>query len=293
MGRDCRSVRVALESRVAGGYTMATVATSPSTAPWAAALHLAPGSALYVGPLNATGRHRHHALQVCVGGAAGFRLRLGPRDPWQALTAAVVDADVPHQFDGRGELHAMLYLEPEYLTERLGVIPAGAGLSVLVNDGVETIRLGMAGTAAGGFAPEKVRELHRRMLHILGHDVSGRRPLDARIERLLDAMRRSPAAAWSLADAAAVMTLSIGRARHLFVGEIGITLRRFRRWIRLEAALHVLAGGQSLTTAAHSAGFADSAHLSRAFREMFGMAPSTATSAARILVDHGRGLTVP
>lgn len=267
---------------------MTPVASSPPTCKWAAALYLTPGSALYLGPLDATGRHRHHALQACVGSEPGFRLRLGARDPWRTLAAAVVDADVPHEFDGRGKLHAMLYLEPECGTERLDVIASGAGISVLEDDRLETIRRGMADTVASGFAPEGVRELHRQMLLVLGRGVSGRHPLDHRIERLLDTMRRSPGAAWSLTDAAAVLTLSPGRARHLFIGEIGISLRRFRRWIRLEAALHVLADGESLTTAAHSAGFADSAHLSRAFRETFGMTPSAVTGFARILVDHGR-----
>jgi AraC-like DNA-binding protein len=37
----------------------------------------------------------------------------------------------------------------------------------------------------------------------------------------------------------------------------------------------VFAAGGSLTDAAHEAGFADSAHLSRTFRRMFGVAPSS------------------
>lgn len=264
------------------------VASTPPASKWIAALYLTPGSALYLGPLGATSRHRHHALQACVGGEAGFRLRLGVRDPWRILQAAVVDADVAHEFDGGGHLHAMLYLEPECGTERLNAIPVGLGLSVLDPDRLGTIRREMEDTVAGGFAPDRVLELHRQILQVFGRAVSERRPLDQRIERLLESMRRNPGAAWSLADAAKVMALSPGRARHLVVGEIGISLRRFRRWIRLEAALHVLADGESLTTAAHRAGFADSAHLSRAFREMFGLTPSTVTGAARILVGRDR-----
>ena len=252
---------------------------------WVAVLYLTPGSALYVGPLAATSRHRHHAVQACVGPEVGFRLRLGARDPWRTFAAAVVDADVSHEFDGRGEVHAMLYLEPECGKERLNAIPAGSVLTVPDGDGLDSIRRGMVDIVASRFAPEKVLELHRQMLLVLGRAVTERHHLDQRIERLLEAMRRSPDAAWSLSDAAKVLALSPGRARHLFIGEIGISLRRFRRWIRLEAALHVLADGESLTTAAHSAGFADSAHLSRAFREMFGMTPSMVTGFARILVD--------
>lgn len=262
--------------------------SSPTDSEWVAVLYLTPGSALYLGPLAATSRHRHHAVQACVGTEAGFRLRLGARDPWRTFTAAVVDADVSHEFDGSGGLHAMLYLEPESGTGRLSAIPTVSGVSALESDRLDSIRRCMVDTVASRFLPERVLELHRRMLHLLGREASERHPLDQRIGRLLETMRRSPDAAWSLPDAAKVLALSPSRARHLFIGEMGISLRRFRRWIRLEAALHVLADGESLTTAAHSAGFADSAHLSRAFREMFGMTPSRVTGFARILVDRDR-----
>ena len=40
-------------------------------------------------------------------------------------------------------------------------------------------------------------------------------------------------------------------------------------------AVERMADGASLTEAAHEAGFADSAHFSRTFRRMFGLAPSS------------------
>jgi len=43
-------------------------------------------------------------------------------------------------------------------------------------------------------------------------------------------------------------------------------------WLRLMRAVERFAAGASLTDAAHEAGFADSAHLSRTFRRMFGIA---------------------
>ena len=57
----------------------------------------------------------------------------------------------------------------------------------------------------------------------------------------------------------------------------------WRRWIlteRLLMAAGALAGGANLTAAAHRSGFADSAHLTRTFRRMFGIAPSDLTAVA-------------
>lgn len=77
----------------------------------------------------------------------------------------------------------------------------------------------------------------------------------------------------SLGDAAAFVGLSPGRARHLFVQQTGLPFRTYLLWLRLMRAIEIYAGRASLTEAAHGAGFADSAHLSRTFRRMFGVAP--------------------
>jgi AraC-like DNA-binding protein len=45
-------------------------------------------------------------------------------------------------------------------------------------------------------------------------------------------------------------------------------------WRRLLLAVQRLEGGDSVTAAAHAAGFADAAHLSRSFRKVIGAAPS-------------------
>lgn len=60
----------------------------------------------------------------------------------------------------------------------------------------------------------------------------------------------------------------------LFRDHVGMSLRQYRRWIRLRAGLALAFAGESLTTAAHEAGFADSAHFSRTCRQTFGMPPS-------------------
>src|ERR1700678_254257 len=51
-------------------------------------------------------------------------------------------------------------------------------------------------------------------------------------------------------------------------------LRRYVLWCRLRTAAEAAMRGASLTEAAHRAGCADSAHLSRTFRAMLGVAPS-------------------
>ena len=60
---------------------------------------------------------------------------------------------------------------------------------------------------------------------------------------------------------------------HLFAQHTGTSLRSYALWAKLRRALREALSGASLTTAAHAAGFADSAHLSHSFKAMFGLPP--------------------
>ena len=75
-------------------------------------------------------------------------------------------------------------------------------------------------------------------------------------------------------QAAAAANLSPSRFRHLFVAQTGMSFRAYVLWARVEAAVGAAMGGLSWTEAAQDWGFADSAHLSRTCRRMFGIAPT-------------------
>src|SRR5690606_33483536 len=97
---------------------------------------------------------------------------------------------------------------------------------------------------------------------------------DPRIAAALSVLHADPAARPSLAALAAGAGLSASRFRRLFRAETGVTLRRYRLWVAMGAAVRAVARGETLTVAALDAGFASSAHFSAAFREMFGLEPS-------------------
>lgn len=81
----------------------------------------------------------------------------------------------------------------------------------------------------------------------------------------------SECSAIGLADLAAEHGLSTSRFSHWFSESTGLPFRSYKKWVRLVVAMEELANGADLTRAAHSAGFADSAHLSRTFRLAFGL----------------------
>ena len=70
------------------------------------------------------------------------------------------------------------------------------------------------------------------------------------------------------------MFLSPSRFAHLFVEHVGLPYRRYQLWRKLSRALVAIGEGKTLSAAAQQGGFADSAHLTRTFYQMFGMPPS-------------------
>lgn len=101
---------------------------------------------------------------------------------------------------------------------------------------------------------------------------SERRCVDRRLLRALDALEHDDATVEAAARRAG---LSASRLTHAMTESLGPPPRRHRRWFKLQRALHqTLLAGADLTSAAHAAGFADSAHLSRTCRELMGVTPA-------------------
>jgi AraC-like DNA-binding protein len=78
----------------------------------------------------------------------------------------------------------------------------------------------------------------------------------------------------SLKTLACVAGLSPSRFMHAFTQSVGVPVRPYILWLRLQRAACDLKSGVSVTSVAHRAGFADAAHLTRTFRRMLGITPS-------------------
>src|SRR5262249_35735258 len=98
--------------------------------------------------------------------------------------------------------------------------------------------------------------------------------LDPRLGRALDYIRANIRSPLSLSEVASAVTLSESRFRHLFVAGTGSSFRAYLLWLRINLAIEAVMSGASWTEAAHEAGFADSAHLTRTHKRMYGFEPT-------------------
>jgi AraC-like DNA-binding protein len=89
-----------------------------------------------------------------------------------------------------------------------------------------------------------------------------------------DPMRRMPQG-----ELARRLGMERTQALRHFKAATGQSFREFKRWSAMQFAAQQMKQGALVRTAAMDAGFADTAHLSRAFRVTFGLTPSAAIGA--------------
>ncbi|MGK3987279.1 AraC family transcriptional regulator [Sorangium sp. So ce136] len=220
---------------------------------------------LYVGPLVATRRHAHHAAQIIIApeglyieDGAGGRIHAG---------AAVIPPRLPHRH-GACAHAALLFLDGDDLASR--------GLSRDAEPRCETWgRDTLDVSVPRDPTPEMARALMASILSAvaLRQPPEPRHPAARRMCAYLDGSDHV-----DLASLAHEAGLSPRQMRHAFARDVGLPMRAYLRWKRLRRAIAAVEGGASLSAAAAAAGFADSAHLSRVFREQFGMTPTQGLS---------------
>jgi len=84
----------------------------------------------------------------------------------------------------------------------------------------------------------------------------------------------------SIGALARIARLTESHCIRAFHQEFGLPPHAYHMRLRLAEASRLLARGQSISTVAYDCGFADQSHLSRKFREVYGVAPGAWASAA-------------
>jgi AraC-like DNA-binding protein len=235
--------------------------------------------------------HAHYAIQIAFGTERGVRFRTGEREEWTEYRGAIIPSRQPHSMDAsRVRANAVMFVEPETregraLTELylLGGI-ASIGDDVLAGLGPALFSAWLEQRSAPA-----VREAAWRIIQALTGGVEPSTASDERILRAVAYINRHLDAPLTLEDVAGEACLSPSRFRHLFVEQTGLALRPYILWRRLLRVFDLVMTGESLSAAAHLAGFADAAHLTRTSRRMFGFPPSALQIAAPLRPDVATG----
>ena len=238
----------------------------------AVALYFWDASFLYVGRGFDADLHRHHAIQILVSPDRPFRVGDGSSEACTEAMGVRIRENALHEVYGTHDRIALYYAEPGGRAARtFGKIFGTESIEPFAPDRESVKRLLDVAVAASD--PEVVLE---HLAALLGsNDVSlSNTPIDPRVRETIEALRNRGGRHPGLRALAEAVQLSPSYLARKFQSETGIPIRRFALWERVKSAVRFATEGYDLTRSAHEAGFSDSAHFSRSFRAMFGVAPS-------------------
>ncbi|RJF87878.1 AraC family transcriptional regulator [Oleomonas cavernae] len=232
---------------------------------WAGEIRLGDGVALFHGLAGDQHAHSHHAIQICAGGGIEVTADCGAT----VGAALAIPADLRHRLAPTSRPVMLAYLDPDSSAgQAVGALLAGR---IGTLDDTVGERLAAMQRQAGPLRAWAVAAAAFPVLSPAG----GRGPAGtvARVQAVMAAALDEPV--WRPRDLARALDLSVDRLGRLFRAESGMQLRSWLKWQRLQAAIGLALNGEDLTRAAHGAGFADQAHLTRTMRATFGISPSS------------------
>lgn len=217
--------------------------------------------------------HAHHAIQIVIAIEGDIAVQVAGGD-WRDGRGVIIREDAEHSYDGKGASAAMLFVDPESIE--------GAWLRTALAEDVTIVpesRLDRSIAALRTFLERpfeslEIGELIRHCVVSLCAGAPPARRLDARVSRVLESIRASQDLRMSLEQAAGIAFLSPSRFAHLFKQQVGLPFRRYMLWRKLTRAMMAIGREGTIVSAAHASGFADAAHLTRTFYQMFGIPPS-------------------
>ena len=235
------------------------------------------GGCLFIGRAGGiVGLHAHYAIQVAFGSEFGIRFRPNDGDPWTDYDGVIIPSRQPHSMDATTvSANAVLFVEPETREGRaLSELYSPTGITPLPDRDVRQAAESLFRVWRGQRSASALVEAARRIIQDLTHGVEPTVASDERILRATAYIQAHLSESLTLEQVAGAVYLSPSRFRHLFVEQTGLALRPYILWRRFLRVWELLMNGESLSSAAHSAGFADAAHLTRTSRRMFGFPPS-------------------
>ncbi|MBM9579303.1 helix-turn-helix transcriptional regulator [Leptospira sp. 201903070] len=213
--------------------------------------------------------HEHYSASLILSNGKPFRFRTGTSD-WIESRSIFVRPNVEQQLDAQNEDVFIFHFDPDSIRVHGVFFQFSSEFLELDSILYERILKFLK-------APKSEEEailLWKKILNELKMDRNKSEKRDSRIENVVQKLSDSVPEIVSLEELIKSTGLSESRLMHLFKDEVGIPMRKYIQWLRIKTCVLSLSQGNSLTVASHEAGFADQAHMSRTFREMFGLKPS-------------------
>ncbi len=226
---------------------------------------------VFVSPVNDNSLHQHLFIQLTIGLSSEINISFDGIS--KTAQSVLINSNHAHQLNSCDKFSAVILIDTELevanllrhtiFNKRDVYFP---DFNLFKKHENELNRL-----SSGNVDMNSIENLVKSLIASFGVNAPGSSSLKSRkIKNILKILQDLPDEAFGVKRLAKEVDLSEGRLTHLFKQEVGMPVRRYILWLRLQKAVIHIINGSIFTDAAYFAGFADSAHLSRTFRKMFG-----------------------
>lgn len=228
-------------------------------------LYITKGAVLYLGTIADTEIHKHHSIQIVFSIKNSFSLQIDNKTYNSA--SFIINSNIDHKLTGYGGIQALLLIEPESTYGFLfkEYIGKNRFIKVELNKDIPDYLENL------NDKDFRIIEIIRRIALILGISPDKAPGADLRINKVISFIETIDEKKVTIKKLASYIHLSESRMQHLFKEQVGISIKKYLQWKRMIDAINVVITGKDFTFSSYEAGFSDSAHMSRTFKEMFGM----------------------
>ncbi len=217
--------------------------------------------------------HTHYAATVAI--ALDREIQIETASGVQEYRAALVGPNTYHRTVSPGVAMVALLIDPEtYEYSAISAFAAAGEVRRLDFKAFESLLDRLRDLYLGVLTNDQAWDLHLDLLRAIYPFPRLKRNVDERIQKIAQKLRTELPDSIRMKEIGRGFSISEDRLMRLFKEQLGIPLRRYLLWVRLLKATQTLKNGANLTEAAHAAGFSDSAHFTRTFKENFGFVPS-------------------
>jgi AraC family transcriptional regulator of arabinose operon len=149
---------------------------------------------------------------------------------------------------------------------------AAAGCQALDRDAFNDVDELLRSAYLGQLGVHGAQQLLETVVNIAVRYLPRIRTRDVRCERIVQMLQQNPYC--QINELCEAINVAPERMPHLFVRAVGLPWRSFQLWQKVRAVGTQMGSRRSLTQIAITAGFSDSAHLSKTWHQSFGAAPS-------------------
>ncbi len=223
----------------------------------------------YIGRIETLEIHSHITWTLCICMDGDFTLHF--KEEIQKVTGAIlVPPKWKHKIESQNSLFLFIFFEKysNYFSKKY----SSSTISYLKDPMTQELKRNVKHLSGSNFT--NLKNILYTCINNLNISITDQIALDPRVEKIIALILTNRSTKdIPIKKLASKVQLSESRMSHLFKENMGVPISSYRIWLKIKKLAESLESGKDLTFSAQEAGFFDSSHLNRVFKNYFGIVP--------------------